>query len=182
MLLTYYMWIKAVKTGSIYWAAMCALAYFYMVSFILRFRGISASKNPLCALPVSAGGGKMELDALLFIKPASLMRGFINNVKKCEFLDVNLRFLGFFPGFLVGRLRFSDQPDPPARPGADVDRPLLSPHLRRLLHRLLLGHHPVHADLVRRLPGARARPKTHNFMGFSKKNGRSVPGSNTVEI
>ncbi|EMP29617.1 Dolichyl-diphosphooligosaccharide--protein glycosyltransferase subunit STT3A [Chelonia mydas] len=32
MLLTYYMWIKAVKTGSIYWAAMCALAYFYMVS------------------------------------------------------------------------------------------------------------------------------------------------------
>ncbi|ELK09784.1 Dolichyl-diphosphooligosaccharide--protein glycosyltransferase subunit STT3A [Pteropus alecto] len=32
MLLTYYMWIKAVKTGSIYWAAKCALAYFYMVS------------------------------------------------------------------------------------------------------------------------------------------------------
>ncbi|NXE17185.1 STT3A glycosyltransferase, partial [Lophotis ruficrista] len=32
MLLTYYLWIKAVKTGSIYWAAMCALAYFYMVS------------------------------------------------------------------------------------------------------------------------------------------------------
>uniref|UniRef100_A0A061QLL8 Dolichyl-diphosphooligosaccharide--protein glycosyltransferase subunit STT3A n=1 Tax=Cupiennius salei TaxID=6928 RepID=A0A061QLL8_CUPSA len=32
MLLTYYMWIKAVKTGSIYWAAMCAVAYFYMVS------------------------------------------------------------------------------------------------------------------------------------------------------
>uniref|UniRef100_A0A8C1J4A2 Dolichyl-diphosphooligosaccharide--protein glycosyltransferase subunit STT3A n=1 Tax=Cyprinus carpio TaxID=7962 RepID=A0A8C1J4A2_CYPCA len=32
MLLTYYMWIKAVKTGSIYWSSMCALAYFYMVS------------------------------------------------------------------------------------------------------------------------------------------------------
>ncbi|KAJ8266640.1 hypothetical protein GJAV_G00132910 [Gymnothorax javanicus] len=32
MLLTYYMWIKAVKTGSIYWASICALAYFYMVS------------------------------------------------------------------------------------------------------------------------------------------------------
>ncbi|PRD28202.1 UNVERIFIED_CONTAM: Dolichyl-diphosphooligosaccharide--protein glycosyltransferase subunit STT3A [Trichonephila clavipes] len=32
MLLTYYMWIKAVKTGSIYWAAMCGIAYFYMVS------------------------------------------------------------------------------------------------------------------------------------------------------
>ncbi|KAL2095491.1 hypothetical protein ACEWY4_010210 [Coilia grayii] len=32
MLLTYYMWIKAVKTGSIYWSSVCALAYFYMVS------------------------------------------------------------------------------------------------------------------------------------------------------
>lgn len=32
MLLTYYMWIKAVKTGSIYWSSICALAYFYMVS------------------------------------------------------------------------------------------------------------------------------------------------------
>ncbi|GFT22250.1 dolichyl-diphosphooligosaccharide--protein glycosyltransferase subunit STT3A [Nephila pilipes] len=32
MLLTYYMWIKAVKTGSIYWASMCGIAYFYMVS------------------------------------------------------------------------------------------------------------------------------------------------------
>lgn len=31
MLLTYYMWIKAVKTGSISWAALCGLAYFYMV-------------------------------------------------------------------------------------------------------------------------------------------------------
>lgn len=37
MLLTYYMWIKAVKTGSIYWAAMCALAYFYMVSVPLSW-------------------------------------------------------------------------------------------------------------------------------------------------
>ena len=32
MLLTYYFWIKAVKTGSIFWAALCSLAYFYMVS------------------------------------------------------------------------------------------------------------------------------------------------------
>ncbi|XP_064652320.1 dolichyl-diphosphooligosaccharide--protein glycosyltransferase subunit STT3A [Lineus longissimus] len=32
MLFTYYMWIKAVKTGSQFWAALCALAYFYMVS------------------------------------------------------------------------------------------------------------------------------------------------------
>merc|ERR1719414_1132527 len=32
MLLTYYLWIKSVKTGQIYWAALCSLAYFYMVS------------------------------------------------------------------------------------------------------------------------------------------------------
>ena len=32
MLLTYYFWIRAVKTGSIFFGAMCALSYFYMVS------------------------------------------------------------------------------------------------------------------------------------------------------
>lgn len=32
MLLTYHLWIKSVKTGSIFWAALCSLAYFYMVS------------------------------------------------------------------------------------------------------------------------------------------------------
>ncbi|KFB38788.1 AGAP000434-PA-like protein [Anopheles sinensis] len=32
MLLTYYTWIKAVKTGAILWATLAALAYFYMVS------------------------------------------------------------------------------------------------------------------------------------------------------
>jgi dolichyl-diphosphooligosaccharide--protein glycosyltransferase len=32
MLLTYAMWIKSVKTGSLFWSVQCALAYFYMVS------------------------------------------------------------------------------------------------------------------------------------------------------
>ena len=32
MLLTYYFWIKAVKSGQMYWACLCSLAYFYMVS------------------------------------------------------------------------------------------------------------------------------------------------------
>merc|ERR1712223_485843 len=32
MLLTYFLWIKSVKTGQIYWAALCSIAYFYMVS------------------------------------------------------------------------------------------------------------------------------------------------------
>ncbi|XP_035775092.1 dolichyl-diphosphooligosaccharide--protein glycosyltransferase subunit STT3B-like [Anopheles albimanus] len=29
---TYYLWVKSVKTGSVYWAACAALSYFYMVS------------------------------------------------------------------------------------------------------------------------------------------------------
>merc|ERR1712038_984445 len=32
LMFTYYLWIKAVKSGSIYWGAWSALAYFYMVS------------------------------------------------------------------------------------------------------------------------------------------------------
>ncbi|KAK6639746.1 Dolichyl-diphosphooligosaccharide--protein glycosyltransferase subunit stt3b [Polyplax serrata] len=30
--LTYFLWVKSVKTGSIYWASLTALSYFYMVS------------------------------------------------------------------------------------------------------------------------------------------------------
>lgn len=29
---TYYLWVKSVKTGSVFWSAMAALSYFYMVS------------------------------------------------------------------------------------------------------------------------------------------------------
>jgi len=36
MLLTYYLWVKSVKTGSIFWSTFCALAYFYMVSWQAR--------------------------------------------------------------------------------------------------------------------------------------------------
>lgn len=37
MLLTYYFWLKAVKTGSMSWAVSCALAYFYMVRVLSLF-------------------------------------------------------------------------------------------------------------------------------------------------
>ena len=37
MLLTYYLWIKAVKTGSLFWSTFCALAYFYMVSACVHY-------------------------------------------------------------------------------------------------------------------------------------------------
>lgn len=32
MIFTFYLWVKAVKTGSMYWATLSSLAYFYMVS------------------------------------------------------------------------------------------------------------------------------------------------------
>jgi len=32
LMFTYYLWVKSVKTGSVSWATMCALSYFYMVS------------------------------------------------------------------------------------------------------------------------------------------------------
>jgi len=35
MLLTYYSWIKGIKSGSILWATITALTYFYMVSLYI---------------------------------------------------------------------------------------------------------------------------------------------------
>ena len=32
LMFTYYLWIKSIKTGSVYWASWTALSYFYMVS------------------------------------------------------------------------------------------------------------------------------------------------------
>lgn len=37
MLLTYALWIKSVKTGSLFWSCLCALAYFYMVILSCKF-------------------------------------------------------------------------------------------------------------------------------------------------
>lgn len=36
--LTYFLWVKSVKTGSIYWASLTALSYFYMVSLIFYYK------------------------------------------------------------------------------------------------------------------------------------------------
>jgi dolichyl-diphosphooligosaccharide--protein glycosyltransferase len=47
MLFTYWLWIKAVKTGSIYWSGVCALAYFYMVSNHFRYLGDQLAFNKL---------------------------------------------------------------------------------------------------------------------------------------
>ena len=46
MLLTYALWIKSVKTGSLFWSTMCALAYFYMVSDNHLFLSLSVNEYP----------------------------------------------------------------------------------------------------------------------------------------
>ena len=33
LMFTYYLWVKSVKTGSVFWATLTALSYFYMASF-----------------------------------------------------------------------------------------------------------------------------------------------------
>lgn len=48
MLLTYYTWIKAVKTGTILWGTLSALAYFYMVSFWYKESYIMYLSLPVC--------------------------------------------------------------------------------------------------------------------------------------
>ena len=39
MVCTFWLWVKSVKTGSIFWSSLCALAYFYVciICFILYF-------------------------------------------------------------------------------------------------------------------------------------------------
>lgn len=110
MLLTYYMWIKAVKTGSVYWSSMCALAYFYMVR--------NEGGNVFCRV----------------------------------YRSVDETFV-LVVGFLLGWLCLPDQPDPSSRPGPDAHRKVFSPHLCGLLHSLLPGHHPVHANIICWFPG-----------------------------
>jgi dolichyl-diphosphooligosaccharide--protein glycosyltransferase len=34
MIFTYYLWVKSVKTGSVFWSTGAALAYFYMVIWL----------------------------------------------------------------------------------------------------------------------------------------------------
>jgi hypothetical protein len=48
MLLTYYFWIRSVKTGSIFSSVLCSLAYFYMVSrFVFPLALPPNPRNPL---------------------------------------------------------------------------------------------------------------------------------------
>jgi dolichyl-diphosphooligosaccharide--protein glycosyltransferase len=49
MLLTYYLWIKSVKTGQIYWAALCSIAYFYMVGSLI-IKSSSPQKVTFCSI------------------------------------------------------------------------------------------------------------------------------------
>ncbi|KPP62836.1 dolichyl-diphosphooligosaccharide--protein glycosyltransferase subunit STT3B-like [Scleropages formosus] len=59
---TYYLWVKSVKTGSVFWTIGCCLSYFYMVSFcckhcVLHASGRLLTSNVFVMLQVSAWGG-----------------------------------------------------------------------------------------------------------------------------
>lgn len=41
LLLTYWLWVKSVKTGSLFWSALCALAYYFMVRASVIDRSLS---------------------------------------------------------------------------------------------------------------------------------------------
>ena len=43
LMFTYFFWMRAVKTGSVFWAAGTALSYFYMVSIIYLFLNFAPS-------------------------------------------------------------------------------------------------------------------------------------------
>jgi 4-amino-4-deoxy-L-arabinose transferase-like glycosyltransferase len=36
LMFTYYLWVKSVKTGSVFWATLTALSYFYMVIHMVK--------------------------------------------------------------------------------------------------------------------------------------------------
>ncbi|MCP9262928.1 Dolichyl-diphosphooligosaccharide--protein glycosyltransferase subunit STT3 [Dirofilaria immitis] len=48
MLSTYYLWIKAVKSGNVCWSVLCSLGYFYMVSSwgVLHYWDYTVNANP----------------------------------------------------------------------------------------------------------------------------------------
>ena len=50
LMLTYFFWMRAIKTGSVFWAAGTALSYFYMVSIMYLFLNF-ASLPPLPPSP-----------------------------------------------------------------------------------------------------------------------------------
>lgn len=66
-------------------------------------------------------------------------------------------------GFLLGWLRVPHQPDSPPRPGSDAHRPILTPHICGLLHSLLPGHHPLHANLFCWFPGKKKTVSFHHL-------------------
>lgn len=34
LIFTYYLWVKSIKTGSVFWASVTSLSYFYMVTIV----------------------------------------------------------------------------------------------------------------------------------------------------
>lgn len=74
MLLTYYTWIKAVKTGTVLWGTLSALAYFYMVRIFYSFSmKITNSFIHYFFFQVSSWGGYVFLINLIPLHVLTLM-------------------------------------------------------------------------------------------------------------
>ena len=74
MLLTYFMWIKSVKTGSLFWSTLCALAYFYMVGVprhLLQLMSPASRPGMRLILPRGHKNGQLEEECATPIETCS---------------------------------------------------------------------------------------------------------------
>merc|ERR1712180_142872 len=102
MLLTYYLWIKSVKTGQIYWAALCSIAYFYSLldpSYAKNNIPIIASVSE--HQPTSWSSFYFDLQILTFLFPAGLYYCFTRMTDHIIFIILYGVTSVYFAGVMV---------------------------------------------------------------------------------
>ena len=82
----------------------------------------------------------------------------------CSQRDIRPYFTIPPPGIQLGRLRVPNQPHSNPRVCSHDYWPVFSPYLCGVLHHLLSGYHPLHADTLRRLCSCRD-VRTHGSFG-----------------
>ena len=148
LMFTYFLWIKSVKTGSVYWAAWTALSYFYMVRNDKCVR-IEFGCSELVFRTTSSYCINNDLN--LWVTSNQISQRGCNTP---DFADVWLLSLSISAGVSLGRIRFHYQSHPPTRLCAPADESIFSENLRRLQHFL---HHRaalLNADPIRGFPAS----------------------------